>query len=81
MYPVMLSRDFSLFQVGQFLSALGGRCCFLSVAWWTLAVTGSTSHFTQLAIICSTVGFVCPPLLAPLADRWPRKWCAVAADL
>lgn len=44
-------------------------------------VHGSTYYFTQLAIVFSIVGFVSLPLLAPLADRWPRKWCAVVADL
>ena len=54
---------------------------FLGLSWWTLASTGSKSHFTQLAIVYSVVGFISLPLLAPLADRWPRKWCALVADL
>jgi len=77
----MLSRDFFRFRLGQFLAIVGGRCCFLGLSWWTLASTGSKSHFTQLAIVYSVVGFVSLPLLAPLADRWPRKWCALVADL
>lgn len=81
MSATMLPPDFLRFHVGQFLSLLGGRCAFLVLAWWMLASTGSKAHFAQLAFVFSGVGFVCLPLLAPLADRWPRKWCALVADL
>lgn len=81
MPATMLPLDFLRFRAGQFLSLLGGRCAFLVLAWWMLVSTGSKAHFAQLAFVFSAVGFVCLPLLASLADRWPRKWCAVAADL
>lgn len=81
MSATMLPPDFLRFHVGQFLSLLGGRCAFLVLAWWMLASTGSKAHFAQLTFVFSGVGFVCLPLLAPLADRWPRKWCALVADL
>ncbi|WAT14825.1 MFS transporter [Xanthomonas fragariae] len=77
----MPSPDFVRFRTGQFLAILGGRCSFLSLSWWLLARTGSKADFTRLALIFSLCGLVSLPILAPLADRWSRKACALAADL
>ncbi|MCC8469115.1 MFS transporter [Xanthomonas phaseoli] len=77
----MPSPDFVRFRTGQFLAILGGRCSFLSLSWWLLPRTGSKADFTRLALIFSLCGLVSLPILAPLADRWSRKACALAADL
>lgn len=77
----MPSRDFVRFRAGQFLAILSGRCSFLCLSWWPLAKTGTKSDFAHLVFVFSAVGLLALPVVAPLADRWPRRTCVLVADL
>ncbi|BBM83124.1 MFS transporter [Candidatus Uabimicrobium amorphum] len=76
-----LGRDFLLFRIGQALSMLGGRCSHIALAWWVIEETKSPTLLAAILAPSMFVNIILTPLMGPAGDIFPRKYCAVLADI
>jgi MFS family permease len=74
-------RDFRLYFVGEALSFFGSGLSLVALNWYLLDRTGSASAVGAFYGVALSAGLVAYPLSGPIADRFPRRVVAIAADL
>ena len=80
-FGALTERQFRRFFIGQSLSLLGDGMIPLALAFAVLELTGSVTDlgFVLAARMIPTVGFLL--FGGVFADRWPRRWVMVGADV
>ncbi len=73
-----LGRDFWLYRIGHFISALGDSCTVVAVGWWVLDHTGSAAFMSTVLTAGMLTRLILLPLLSPLGDRLSRKGLMLA---
>ena len=74
-------RDFRLYFFGEVLSSMGMGLHIVALGWYLLARTGSATSVALVWTVGLGSGIVMLPFAGPLADRYPRRILAIAADL
>ena len=74
-------RDFRLYFVGEVLSMAGRGLQTVALGWYLLERTGSATSVGIVWAVGLGSGIVMLPFAGPLADRYPRRTLAVAADV
>ena len=74
-------RDFRLYFTGEVFSTAGSGLHIVAFGWYLLERTGSATSVALVWAIGLGAGIVVLPFAGPLADRYPRRMLAVAADL
>src|SRR5712691_10609756 len=80
-FAPLADRDFRLYFVGEVLSSTGSGLHIVAFGWYLLARTGSATSVALVWAIGLGSGILMLPLAGPLADRYPRRTLAIAADL
>jgi MFS family permease len=80
-FTPLRERDFRLFFAGEILSFIGAGLSLVSLNWYLLARTGSTTSVAIFYAVALGAGLVAFPLSGPIADRYARRSVAIAADL
>lgn len=81
--PAPRSRrlNLALLWQGQLVSSLGDALYRIALGFWILAETGSTAIAGGVIAASTLPRVLLSPLAGAAADRLPRKWILVAADL
>jgi MFS family permease len=74
-------RDFRFYFAGEALSFFGSGLSLVALNWYLLDRTGSASAVGAYYGVALSAGLVAYPLSGPVADRFPRRVVAIAADL
>jgi MFS family permease len=74
-------RDFRLYFAGEALSFFGSGLSLVALNWYLLERTHSTTAVGAFYAIALGAGLAAFPLSGPIADRYPRRTVAIAADL
>jgi MFS family permease len=74
-------RDFRLYFTGEVLSSAGSGLHIVALGWYLLDRTGSATSVALVWAIGLGSGIFMLPFAGPLADRYPRRMLAIAADV
>ena len=80
-FAPLADRDFRLYFTGEVFSTAGSGLHIVAFGWYLLDRTGSATSVALVWAIGLGAGIVVLPLAGPLADRYPRRMLAIAADL
>jgi predicted MFS family arabinose efflux permease len=80
-FAPLRDRDFRLFFTGEVLSFTGAGLSLVSINWYLLDRTDSTTAVAIFYAAALGAGLVAFPLSGPIADRYARRSVAIAADL
>jgi predicted MFS family arabinose efflux permease len=80
-FAPLRDRDFRLFFTGEVLSFIGAGLSLVSLNWYLLDRTDSTTAVAVFYAVALGAGLVAFPLSGPIADRYARRAVAIAADL
>ncbi len=80
-FAPLRDRDFRLYFTGEALSFFGSGLSLVALNWYLLDRTGSTAAVGAFYGVALSAGLVAYPLSGPIADRYPRRVVAIAADL
>jgi MFS family permease len=80
-FAPLRDHDFRLYFAGEALSFFGAGLSLVALNWYLLERTGSTSAVGAFYAVALGAGLVAYPLSGPIADRYPRRVVAIAADL
>ena len=80
-FAPLADRDFRLYFTGEVFSTAGSGLHIVAFGWYLLERTGSATSVALVWAIGLGAGIVVLPLAGPLADRYPRRMLAIAADL
>jgi predicted MFS family arabinose efflux permease len=81
LFAPLADRDFRLYFTGEVLSTAGSGLHIVALGWYLLDRTGSATSVALVWAVGLGSGIVVLPFAGPLADRYPRRMLAVAADL
>ncbi|MBP7795681.1 MAG: MFS transporter [Elusimicrobiales bacterium] len=76
-----LGRDFWIYRIGQFVSALGDGCLNVGFMWWVLDVTNSAAAASFIMFPSMFTRVFLMPLFGPVGDRFKRKYIVAISDL
>ena len=79
--PLRRNRDFMLLQAGQLLSSAGTQSTAIAYPLLVLALTHSPAKTGLVAFARAVPLAVCALPAGLAADRWPRKWLMIGADV
>jgi MFS family permease len=77
----LADRDFRLYFTGEVLSSAGSSIHIVALGWYLFDRTGSATSVALVWAIGLGSGIVVLPFAGPLADRYPRRGLAIAADM
>jgi len=80
-FALLRDRDFRLYFSGEALSFFGSGLSLVALNWYLLERTGSTVAVGAYYGVALSAGLVTYPLSGPIADRYPRRTVAIAADV
>jgi MFS family permease len=80
-FAPLRDRDFRLYFAGEALSFFGSGLSLVALNWYLLQRTHSTTAVGAYYAIALGAGLAAFPLSGPIADRYPRRTVAIAADL
>jgi MFS family permease len=80
-FAPLRDRDFRLYFVGEVFSMAGTGLHAVALGWYLLERTGSATPVGIVWAVGLGSGIVMLPFAGPLADRYPRRTLAVAADV
>ena len=80
-FAPLRDRDFRLYFVGEVFSMAGTGLHAVALGWYLLERTGSATSVGIVWALGLGSGIVMLPFAGPLADRYPRRSLAVAADV
>jgi MFS family permease len=80
-FSPLRDRDFRLYFAGEALSFFGSGLSLVALNWYLLDRTGSAAAVGAFYGVALSAGLVAYPLSGPVADRFPRRVVAIAADL
>jgi MFS family permease len=80
-FAPLRDRDFRLYFVGEVFSMAGTGLHAVALGWYLLERTGSATSVGIVWAVGLGSGIVMLPFAGPLADRYPRRTLAVAADV
>jgi MFS family permease len=77
---LMHDRTFALYLAGQTTSGAGSALSSVALVFAVLSITGSASSVGLVLLASRLPGVALALVGGVIADRWSRKWIAVAAD-
>ena len=80
-FAPLADRDFRLYFTGEVFSSAGSSLHIVAFGWYLLDRTGSATSVALVWALGLGAGIVVLPFAGPLADRYPRRAIAIAADL
>ena len=80
-FAPLADRDFRRYFTGEVFSSAGTGLHIVAFGWYLFDRTGSATSVALVWALGLGAGIVVLPFAGPLADRYPRRAIAIAADL